>query len=164
MKKIIALLLAVVMVCSMSITAFAATEPMTMSHEMTVTAYSYATFAYVIPETLELNSCAESFDVKVTEYNLDVNDVIEFYITQSIDNYNVLLKNVNDETQTTQISFADSEFNSLDLIRPIASFSVGDLDDGNNTETINVNWFPAETLKAGTYSGVITFEISASSN
>ena len=162
MKKIIAIVLAMVMVCCLSVTAFAATEPAFYSAEMTVSGYSYSTFTYNIPETLELQSNNHnSVTLGIDTYNLDDGYIISFMIQNGIDNYHVQLKNENDETQTTQITFSDNKNNMLDLVNPVATFTIDELKDDIHCKSINVDWQPEETLKAGTYSGVVVFGISA---
>lgn len=162
MKKVIAIILSLVMVCCMSVSAFAASEPQYGYHEMTVSGYSYSTFSYNIPETLELQSTNQnSVTLGIDTFNLDDGYVISFQIMNGIDNHYVQLKNVNDETQTTKISFRDTKNNMLDLVNPVATFTIDELKEDIHTRYIYVDWQPEETLKAGTYSGVVVFGISA---
>ncbi len=159
MKKLIAIILTLAMVSAMSVTAFAASDPQTNNtQDMTVTATSYSTFVYSIPETLEVTSAKTSFTVGITNYDLADGYSIQFTTYQGNTDKLFTMTNNADNTKTANLQLFDDSaaFVDGDIL---ATFSKSDLDGGTNTKTLYAGFADNQNIPAGTYTGVVSFRI-----
>lgn len=159
MRKIIAIILSLAIVATLSVTAFAASEPqMNNSQEMTVTAISYSTFVYTIPESLEVTSAKTSFTVGITDYDLADGYSIQFTTYQGNTDKLFTMTNTADNTKTANLQLFDdtSAFVDGDVL---ATFTKSDLASGTNTKTLYAGFAEGQTIPAGTYTGVVSFRV-----
>lgn len=162
MKKIITIILALAMICTMSITAFAANEQSWGYAEMTATAYSYSTFEYSIPETcnFDMNSGKDCW-VNIVSYDLDTNYAINFKIGNLTADGTIEMTHQTKEGVTAglEIYKADGErYTNVD--EPLISVSYEELESNPNRK-FSFSALLSQDAKAGQYSGVIQFNISA---
>lgn len=158
MKKVIAIVLSLAMVACMSITAFAASEPPQYQADMNVTAISYSTFSYSIPETLEVFSEYTEFQLGID--NCDVADGlgIEFHMMNGKGNGVLELTNTKDETKKADVQFFNEDKEPIPY-GDIAVFSSTDIANNNHSKKAYASLLNGDSTPAGTYTGTVNFYV-----
>ena len=160
MKKIIALVLSLAMVACMSITAFAASEPPQYFQDMTVTATSYSTFFYSIPETLEIFSEYTGFEVGVSYADMEDGFGIAFHIMNMTSGNTIELTNTKDDTKKAEIRFYDSDKNAIGS-PDIAVYTSSELEVLNpSPKLVYAGFANGENVPAGKYTGIVNFSVN----
>lgn len=160
MKKIIALVLSLVMVACMSLTAFAASEPPQYIQDMNVTATSYSTFNYYIPETLEIFSEYTEFQLSVSNADMEAGYGITFYIMNMTANNTIELTSVKDNDKKAEIRFYDSDKNMI-ASPDIAVYTSTELDMlYPSPKTLYAGFVDGDNVSAGTYTGIVNFSVN----
>lgn len=160
MKKIIALVLSLAMVACMSITAFAASEPPQYFQDMNVTATSYSTFNYSIPETLEIFSEYTEFQLCVNNADMEAGYGIAFHIMNGTSSYTVELTNTKDDSKKAEIRFYDSDKNMISS-PDIAVYTSSELEVLNpSPKLLYAGFANGENVPAGTYTGIVNFSVN----
>ena len=160
MKKILALVLSLVLMLGTATTAFAADEPYQGMGETQVTAYSYGTFYFSIPETVEFTKMVNSeCKIQIGEYDIDTTDAI----CVSIGNLNsdgciTLNHNTKEDVTANLMIYKNHDMTNqyTDSASPLFTISYDELESSYYDEyTFYAQLDP--NAKAGYYSGVIQF-------
>lgn len=163
MKKILALVLALVLMLGCTTTAFAASEPQQGMAEMEVTAYSYGSFFFSIPETIDFTNMVNNrCIITIGEYDLDTLD----YICISIGNLNnngciTMNHNTKEGITADLMIFKDYEMQNqyIEPSQPLIKVSYADL-ESNVSDQYDFYAKLSENAKAGGYTGTIQFYTS----
>ena len=159
MKKIIALVLSLAMVACMSITAFAASEPPQYQQDMNVTAISYSTFNYSIPETLEVYSEYTEFQLSISNCDVAEGYGIEFHMMNGKGNGVLELTNTKDETKKADVQFFNANKETIPY-GDIAVITSSDIESNNNVKVAYASLLNGDSTPAGTYTGVVNFSVN----
>lgn len=161
MKKVIALVLSLVLVLSMSVTAFAdnLTE-YSASGSATVSLKIYSSCYVTIPETIDVNT-GNSWNIEIVSINVLDNEAIKVSVTNLPNTGEIELSNPN-TTKTINFALNDGDGNRLDTNNTtLALFTPEDL-----TVEVATKSFSGEVttnlqdMKAGTYSGTMQYSVS----
>lgn len=153
MKKILAALLSISMVASVSVTAFAAeitqdSDPKTATAEITTSIAPTYTVTIPADVTVEFNAETTDFgEIKVTSAQIDPDKCIKVALT-----YDGELNNAVDETKVIPytVTAGNTAFTSETYLAT-----------GDSTElTINITQDDWNKAYAGNYSDTVTFEVS----
>lgn len=138
MRKIIAIVLALVMVMGMSTTAFAATGGTVKSTQLT--AYVYSSYEITIPAQVDLTQTNNTITISVDSLNLDPEYVLAVMISKK-------------EMTHSSGEPVDMELYVDGAIKDtvIAAFS--------ETGSVAIDVVIPETAPAGNYTGVIVFDV-----
>ena len=168
MKKILALVLAMVLMLGTTTTAFAASEPEQHSHYMTATAYSYGSFDYGIPETTNFDKYSgNGCTIYISSPNIDTTDSIIVSITNGNAAGGITLNHTTKEGTTANLYLYSDESCleriSLDSAYPIHTFTYEYLESTSIPQFTFYGMLDEEAT-AGNYSGIVEFNISVITN
>ena len=136
MRKILAIVLALVMVMGMSTTAFAATEVKTTE----LTTYVYSTWEITIPASVNLVETNGEINISVDSLNLDP----DLVLAVMLDRYNMMHSN---GTKANLELYVDG----VQKTNVIAAFS--------EPGSVTINAKMEDGALAGNYSGVVVFSV-----
>jgi len=159
MKKIIALVLSLVMVACMSITAFAASEPPQYQQDMNVTAISYSTFNYSIPETLEVYSEYTEFQLGIDNCDIADGYSVAFHIMNGKDNCVIELTHTKDDSKKADVQIYNENKESIPY-GDVAVFTSTDIANNNHYKKAYASLLNGDSTPAGTYTGVVNFSVN----
>lgn len=138
MRKIIAIVLALVMVMGMSTTAFAITGGTVKSTQLT--AYVYSSYEITIPAQVDLTQTNNTITISVDSLNLDPEFVLAIMTSKKE------LTHSSGETVDMEL-YVDGTIKET----VIAAFS--------ETGSVTIDVVIPETAPAGSYTGVIVFDV-----
>ena len=130
------------------------------AQEMSVTYRQPNAYTVTIPTSIDLSSGADSNEISVTNVNLEPNKEIKIKISQGVDNNGVIELSRENDTNTkavTKISTIEGG-TGIALNADFATFKA------NGTQTLFYSAIApkdSDTIKAGSYSGTLTFTITA---
>ena len=167
MKKFISLCLAAVLVCSMSITAFAEsygttsnTIPYYWYSSATINGKIYSSCTVTIPETIE---AGEGYYGSVDISNADVESGYEIVISiTNLSENNTILLNNESNCKTVGCSiYADGNRTSLTRDNNVMARFEDEVFDCNTEAHVSFQALITDSIgaKAGTYSGIIEFDV-----
>ena len=159
MKKVIALALSLVMVFAMSLTAFAASDFPQYQQDMPVSAISYSTFNYYIPETLEIFSEFTEFQLGIDNCDMADGYGVAFHIMNCKNEGTIELTNTKDDTKKAEIRFYDSDKNIINS-SDIVVFASSEIAQNTNRRTLYAGFANGENVPAGTYTGIVNFSVN----
>lgn len=136
MRKILAIVLALVMVMGMSTTAFATTEVKTTE----LTAYVYSTWEITIPASVNLVETDGEINISVDALNLDP----ELVLAVMLDRYNMMHSNGNKANLELYVDGVQKTNVIATFTEPGSVFITAKMEDG---------------ALAGNYTGVVVFYI-----
>lgn len=142
----------------MSVSAFAASEPPQYQQDMNVTAISYSTFNYSIPETLEVYSEYTEFQLSISNCDVAEGFGIEFHMMNGKGNGVLELTNTKDETKKADVQFFNENKESIPY-GDIAVFTSTDIANNNNSKKAYASLLNGDSTPAGTYTGTVNFYV-----
>lgn len=161
MRKIIAVLLSVAMLATMSVTAFAA-EPdeFAGSGQSEVFAHVYSHYQVNIPATIDLQEGNLSF-IKLTDANIEDGYSVKVFCTNT-DVNGIRLKHETKENTFVICSIFNSNGELCDDETPMATFTKSDVSENSAIKEIRLE--PETWGIPGNYSGTLTYSFSCTDN
>ena len=157
MKKIITICMCLLMICSMSITAFAF-DNSAGTGSTTINAHIYSSYTISIPATIDITGTYGQGAVTINDANLEEGYQVDVYVTNLTNESTVQLMH-SDGTTKNGCSFYNTEKQlNVDSTTPLVTFYPADCTLATATKYFDI-MFPG-VGKAGAYSGVMNYSFS----
>lgn len=162
MKKILALCLSIIMLLSLSTTAFAAEywDESAGSGETTITGHIYSSYQITIPATISLDYEFTQCPVTISQSNIENGYAVNVYCTNLVDSTIVLQRE--DGADSIRCYLTNEDGYSISNDNPlIVSFVQSDITNGDSV----TKYFTATYDKwglPGDYSGVMQYSFDCS--
>lgn len=158
MKKLIAIMVCIVFMLSISTTAFAADNPFYSEGSATLKYKSYSSCTVSIPETIEITG--QSTEITVTNPNVESGYCVNVYVTNLNERGCVELTHDSPGVATIEASFYNDSKNAVvDNSNPLlATIECGD----NPTDVFSGTFTVSATggdYRAGTYMGTMNYNV-----
>ncbi len=162
MKRFISIVLAM-LIMFVPVTAFAGTMENAMSNpagtgEATIRDHIYSTYTIQIPETIEIDELNDTFNVGLTNDNIEDGYSVEVWITNLDENGAITLTNARDnstETATISKDIGNGNEQTVNNSEALAYFHHDNV-NSSQTQTARINITERGTT-AGYYEGTITY-------
>lgn len=130
------------------------------AQEMSVTYRQPNAYTVTIPTNIDLSAGADSNEISVTNVNLEPNKEIKIKISQGVDNNGVIELSRAEDTDTKAVTTISKTAGGTGIAQntDFATFTA------NGTQTLYYSAIKAkdgDTIKAGSYSGTLTFTVTA---
>lgn len=130
------------------------------AEEMSVTYRQPNAYTVTIPQSIDLSAGADSNEIEVTGVNLEPNKEIKIKISQGVDNNGVIELSRKQDTDTKAVTTISKTSGGAGIAQgtDFVTFTT------NGKQALYYSAIAAKdggTIKAGDYSGTITFEVSA---
>lgn len=159
MKKIIALLLSLVMLLSLTITS-SAEEYMVESMEgwgqTEILAHIYSTYTITIPATIDLRESNQS-TITISNAVLEDGYEVNVYCTNIDDSINgIIMYNVSNNPNTASCAILDENGIRMTAKTPLATFNQTDITSHTTTRNFQLELITNDAV-AGDYTGIADF-------
>ena len=155
MKKFIALFLALALLASLSVTAFAAEDEYAGTGESTVYAHVYSQYNITIPATIDLRE-GEQGEVTLSNASLEEGYAVNVYVTNKSGNGISLMHTNGISTVECMLTNIELNMQASDTT-PLVSFKLSDIPQDSSTA---IKYFELSTEKygmPGDYSGTLQY-------
>ncbi len=161
MKKLIAVIMAMVLMSSVSVTAFAAEDFSAGSGETQIMTHVYSHYSITIPATIDLRN-GETGQVTVSDANIEDGYSVNVFVSNTEEFGGIRLIH-KDGSSSINCSFLNTENNMLaNSENPLVSFANSDIEQGTATKQFDIQ---AETYGTpGDYSGIMQYFFECSPN
>lgn len=161
MKKLIAIILAMVMTFSVSVTAFAAEDLSAGSGESEIKTHVYSHYSITIPAVIDLRN-GEIGQVTISDAMVEDNYNVKVFVTNTAEFGGIVLTHSNG-TATINCSLLNIENNMLaNTDNPLVSFGNADLQQGTSTKYFDIQ---ADNYgMPGDYSGIMQYSFECTPN
>ena len=162
MKKILALCLSIIMLLSLSTTAFAAEywDESAGSGETTITGHIYSSYQITIPATISLDYEFTQCPVTISQSNIENGYAVNVYCT-NLEDSSILLRRGND-VESIRCYLTNAEGYSISNDNPlIVSFVQSDITNGDSVTKYFTMTYDKMGLP-GEYSGVMQYSFECS--
>lgn len=130
--------------------------------QATIKARQYSTFMVNIPETINAENYEDN-QISVTEADLETGYAINIYVTNLNGNNGITLYNDEDNTKTARFLVSNCDTGNQLVLREnynlLASFKDTEIDNESASASKNFIGSIQTADKAGTYTGVMNYEI-----
>ncbi len=161
MKKLIAIIMAMVLMLSISVTAFAAEDLSAGSGETEIKSHVYSHYSITIPATIDLCN-GEIGQVTISDAMIEDNYSVKVFVTNIEEFGGIKLAHTNG-TYSINCSLLNTENNMLaNLENPLVSFENSDLQQGVSTKYFDIQ---AENYgMPGDYTGIMQYSFECQPN
>ncbi len=161
MKKLIASILAMVVMASVSVTAFAAEDLSAGSGESEIKTHVYSHYSITIPAVIDLQN-GEVGQVTISDAMVEDNYSVKVFVTNTEEFGGISLTHSNG-TDSINCSLLNIENNMLaNTENPLVSFGNADLQQGTATKYFDIQ---AENYgMPGDYSGIMQYSFECTPN
>lgn len=162
MKKIFALCLSIIMLLSLSTTAFAAEywDESAGSGETTITGHIYSSYQITIPATISLDYEFTQCPVTISQSNIENGYAVNVYCT-NLEDSSILLRRGND-VESIRCYLTNADGYSISNDNPlIVSFVQSDITNGDSVTKYFTMTYDKMGLP-GEYSGVMQYSFECS--
>ena len=156
MKKFLSLILALVLVASLSVTAFAAEDESAGTGESTVYAHVYSQYNITIPATIDLRQ-GEQGEVTLSNAMLETGYAVNVYVTNKATNGIVLTHTNGTSTMECVLQNAELQMQADNGTVPLVSFKLSDIPQDSSSATKYFELLPEKYGMPGDYSGVLQY-------
>lgn len=161
MKKLIAIIMAMVLMLSISVTAFAAEDLSAGSGETEIKSHVYSHYSITIPATIDLCN-GEIGQVTISDAMIEDNYSVKVFVTNTEQFGGILLKHSNG-TDSINCSLLNIENNMLaNSENPLVSFANSDIEQGTATKYFDIQVENYGT--PGDYSGIMQYSFECLPN
>ena len=164
MKKILALCLSIIMLLSLSTTAFAAEfwDESAGNGETTITGHIYSRYQITIPATISLDYEFTECPVTISQTNIENGYAVNVYCTNITDDNTIRLEHVSIPGEMINCYLSDSSGYAVGVDNPLlVSFRQSDIINGDSvTKYFNLTY--DKWGMPGDYSGVMQYSFECS--